>query len=135
MIKFEKLYEDAIIPKRQTIGSAAYDLHAYSEGSIEPNETLLIKTGVRIHMDNKTALLVCSRSGLALKKEVHVLNNPGIVDSDFKNEIGVILHNSGKETFIIKKEDRIAQAMFVSYLITDDDNAIGDRIGGFGSTN
>lgn len=127
-------------PVRSTSGSAGYDLHASYDECIPPNETRLIKTGVTAKMNEDDVLLICSRSGLALKHSVFVLNACGIVDSDYyPNEIGVILHNAGKSDFVINKGDRIAQGVFTKFLKVDNDihnyklvNV--ERTSGFGST-
>jgi dUTP pyrophosphatase len=135
--KFIKLYKDALLPQRSTSRSAGYDLHAYEPCIIAPHETKLIKTGVTFKVEGglNVSLDVCSRSGLALKQNIFVLNAPGIVDADYyPNEIGVILHNLGDHIIKFKKGDRVAQAKIVPFLTVSDDKAYGDRNGGFGST-
>lgn len=124
------------IPKRASKGSACYDLTSTHDDIIPPNEVRLIKTGLTAWFPSGLALLVCSRSGLALKHNVYVLNACGVVDSDYyPNEIGVILRNDGKEPFIVNAGDRIAQAMFTPITFTIDDSFYSDeRIGGFGSS-
>lgn len=137
-ILFEKLHDDAILPTRATAQSAGYDLHAHSPGhgwTIMPGTRMLVRTGVTIKLLPSLELQVRSRSGMALKNGVFVLNSPGTVDADYyPNEIGVILMNLGDEPFHIKKGDRIAQAVISAYYHTDDDAAAGKRMSGFGHT-
>lgn len=132
---FDKLNEDAIIPRYQTQGSVGLDLHSIEAAEILPGERAIVGTGLRINLELGLEAQVRSRSGLAAKYGVFVLNSPGTIDSDYTGEIKVILFNSGKETFSIKKHDRIAQlvlsevAIAMEYLL---DNVRED--GGFGST-
>jgi dUTP pyrophosphatase len=138
MRKFTALYADSILPTRQTAGSAGYDLHCNEDVvTLEPGQTKVIRTGVSARMGKNDVLLVCSRSGLASRQGVFVLNAPGVVDSDYyPNEIGVILHNAGETGVCFVKGARIAQAVFTQFITTDDEqNVTNTRTGGFGSTN
>lgn len=85
------------------------DLHADAEGVIMPGERGLVKTGLAVAVPPGFEVQVRSRSGLALKQGVAVLNSPGTVDADYRGEVGVILINLGKEPFTYKQGDRIAQ--------------------------
>lgn len=132
---FERLHEDAVIPRYQTKGSAGLDLHSVEAATILPGERAMIGTGLRINLQEGFEGQVRSRSGLAAKNGVFVLNSPGTIDSDYRGEIKVILFNSGKEPFNIKKEDRIAQLVISRVWIEPElvlDNAREDN--GFGST-
>jgi dUTP pyrophosphatase len=106
---FDKLHEDAIIPQYQTIGSAGLDLHSILATTILPGERQLVGTGLRVNLPNGTEGQVRSRSGLAAKHGIIVLNAPGTIDEDYQGEIKVILYNAGDSTFSIEKGDRIAQ--------------------------
>ena len=106
---FDKLQEDAIIPQYQTIGSAGLDLHSILATTILPGERQLVGTGLRVNLPNGTEGQVRSRSGLAAKHGIIVLNAPGTIDEDYQGEIKVILYNTGDSTFSIEKGDRIAQ--------------------------
>lgn len=106
---FEKLQEDAIIPQYQTIGSAGLDLHSILATVIQPGERQLIGTGLKVNLPKGTEGQVRSRSGLAAKHGIIVLNAPGTIDEDYQGEIKVILYNAGDSTFSIEKGDRIAQ--------------------------
>ena len=132
---FEKLHEDAIIPHYQTIGSAGLDLHSIEATNILPGEYTLVGTGLRVNLPGGTEGQVRSRSGLAAKNGVFVLNSPGTIDQDYKGEIKVILYNAGKSTFSIEKGDRIAQLVISQYYKLAGltlDNTREDN--GFGST-
>lgn len=124
-----------IIPQRGTKQSAGYDLCSVEEHTIEPGQRQLVKTGLTVYMLPDEELQIRPRSGLALKKGITVLNSPGTIDSDyFPNEIGVILINHGDEPFKVNIGDRICQAVFSKYFITDNDQASQERTGGFGHT-
>lgn len=134
---FEKLHEEATLPKRGTSFAAGYDLHAFITQPIEikPGESAAIPIGVTAYMMDDEFLFITPRSGLALKQGITVLNSPGLIDSDFTgHEIGVILYNTTKLVKTIFPNDRIAQAVFQKYLLADQDEHGGTRNGGFGST-
>jgi dUTP pyrophosphatase len=127
------------IPVYQTSGSAACDLKSTDELVIPPGSRVTVGTGIKLEIPNGFGAMVCSRSGLAAKNGIQVLNAPGLCDNDYGGEIKVILHNSGQSEFIVKKGDRIAQLLFFpifqaifqkAELI--DNTARGE--GGFGST-
>jgi dUTP pyrophosphatase len=107
-----KLFENGKIPTQQTLHSAGFDLFAGHDAVILPNQVQLIKLGFAIKIADGFEAQIRSRSGLALKKQVMVLNSPGTIDSDYVDEVGVLLMNFGKEEFIVNKHDRIAQMVF-----------------------
>lgn len=129
------------LPKYQTEGSVGMDLSAFigADVIIKPNERELIPTGIAISLPQNIEGQVRPRSGLALKYGITVLNTPGTIDSDYRGEIKVILINHGKEDFLVKNNDRIAQLVFsevvkVSLNEVDDlDQTLRDQKG-FGST-
>lgn len=132
---FDKLQEDAIIPQYQTIGSAGLDLHSILATTILPGERQLVGTGLRVNLPNGTEGQVRSRSGLAAKHGIIVLNAPGTIDEDYQGEIKVILYNAGDSTFSIEKGDRIAQLVVAQvYKLAGHtlENTREDK--GFGST-
>ena len=116
-IRFKKLLQNAIIPTTGTINSAGYDLFACinEDINIHPNCIVIISTGLAIEIPNGYFGMVCSRSGLALKYGVHVLNSPGIIDSDYRGEIKCILHNASNSAFIIQNGAKIAQLIVIKY--------------------
>ena len=130
-------------PTRATAGSAAYDLRfAPKSGdlvTVHSRSTKTLPTGLSIELPEGYAALVCSRSGLAAKHGIQVLNAPGVIDSDYRGEIGVILHNNSDYSVIFRAGDRIAQLMIVPVLSVDwvGVDALGETDrgnGGFGST-
>lgn len=135
-----------VLPRRGTHGAACYDLFANlptsrREGGekIPPNCWKLIGTGIKISIQEGVEAQVRSRSGLALKHGISVLNSPGTIDSDYRGEIGVILFNHGKVEYLVKHGDAIAQLAFCETRACDffivktlDDTERGE--GGFGST-
>lgn len=125
---------DLPIPFPQTHGSAGYDLQA-SENYRIAFSPVLVKCGFSVEIQAGHVGLVCSRSGLALRNSVIVLNAPGIIDSDYQGELGVILMNFGGEDFNVKIGDRIAQLVIVPCVAVP---TLLSRFGrgeeGFGST-
>lgn len=77
--------------------------------TIRPNETVLVPTGFRIEVPEGFEAQVRPRSGLAIKHGITLLNTPGTIDSDYRGEVKIILTNFGKEDFIVRRGDRIAQ--------------------------
>ena len=145
MIKV-KVYNDSdnALPKYETAGSAGMDVRAcLKEPVIIPiDKSVIIPTGLYVEIPEGYEIQVRSRSGLAAKKRVFVLNSPGTIDSDYRNQIGVILMNLGDESFVVNPGDRIAQLVLnqvpqIDWVVVDskDDLSSTDRgLGGFGST-
>lgn len=132
---------DIILPKRETVGSAGYDIRACVDTVVEPGKTKLINTGVKVSMESNEVLKIYPRSSLAKKKGLFLANHVGIIDSDYySNEtndghIMINVYNYTDKPVTVLKNERIAQGIFSNYLITIDDSASGNRDGGFGSTN
>jgi len=140
-IPFVRIYPDAVMPRRATDGSAGADLYARLENSIEimPGETVVIGLGFTAAVPQGYVGLVFARSGLATKRGVAPANKVGVVDSDYRGEWMIPLHNHGKEPQTIANGERVAQVVIVPYLTPEfaeadtlDDTARG--AGGFGST-
>jgi dUTP pyrophosphatase len=131
---------DIPLPSYQTPGSAAVDLHAAVKEKIvlKPGERKLIPTGFGTEFAPGFVGEITPRSGLAIKHGISIVNSPGILDSDYRNEIGVILINLGKEDFAINRGDRIAQMNFKKIEKAEFEEAAelkdSKRKGGFGST-
>jgi dUTP pyrophosphatase len=135
-MQFEKLNEEAILPKRATSQSAGYDLHIIHDEILLPGETKLMGTGITFKGQDGIFLALYARSGLAVKQNIALINGVGVVDSDYyPNEIKVPLHNYGNTTVRFKKGDRVAQAVIQNYLVSDrEEKVTNERNGGFGST-
>ena len=133
------------LPVRSTKNSAGYDVEA-AEDCVIPafkpgQKPTLVKTGIKAYMESDEVLILANRSSNPGKKGLILANSIGVVDSDYygnPDDDGHIMYaffNFKAEDIEIKKGDRIGQAIFQKYLVTDDDIAQGERTGGFGSTN
>ena len=137
----KKLHKAVNIPEYKTSGSSGLDLEAFLEKDliVKSNETVLVPTGLSIAIDENLEIQIRPRSGLAAKNNITVLNTPGTIDSDYRGEIKVILINLGKDDFVIKNGDRIAQ-MVISPVIKTEFEIVDELPstlrgqGGFGST-
>lgn len=139
-----KLSRGMTLPKYATEGSAAFDLcAALDEGEkvvLRPGERRLIPTGISIAPETcGVVAIVAARSGLGVKKGICLSNGIGVIDSDYRGEIGVGLYNISDEDFTIERGDRIAQLMFVPVYLANliectelDETERGE--GGFGSS-
>lgn len=131
--------DDSQIPAYQTPGSAACDLKSADDVIIPSGSRFVVGTGIKLEIPNGFGAMVCSRSGLAAKNGIQVLNAPGLIDTDYRGEIKVILHNTGQSEFIVKKGDRIAQLLFfpIFQAIFQKATTVTETVrgeGGFGST-
>ena len=131
----------AKLPEYKTLGSAGADVCALLENDvvIKSGDFALIPTGLFFEIPQGFEIQVRSRSGLAAKNGVCVLNSPGTIDSDYRGEVKVILINHGKEDFVVHSGDRIAQLVFARALQATFEKAssLSDTQrgeGGFGST-
>jgi dUTP pyrophosphatase len=129
------------IPAYQTLGAAGMDICAFlaSEVSIKKGSFELITTGLYVEIPFGFEIQVRSRSGLAFKNGIFVLNSPGTIDSDYRGEVKVLLMNLGQEDFIVKNGDRIAQLVMnkVETIAWDVVEQLSDSdrgVGGYGST-
>jgi len=138
LIDIKKLSEKAQIPTRATDHAAGYDLYSAQDAVIDVQERQLIKTDISISIPEGYYGRIAPRSGLALKFGVDVM--AGVIDSDYRGEIGVILLNTSKTVpFLIRAGDRIAQIIFEKYHtaefreLTELKSSVRSS-GGFGST-
>ena len=137
----KKLDPNVELPKYKTEGSSGLDLMAFIDNPIKisPNTSALVPTGISVAISSDLEIQIRPRSGLAAKSSVTVLNTPGTIDSDYRGEIKIILFNHGKEDFIIKNKDRVAQMILVPIIkiefeeVDELPNTIRGS-GGFGST-
>jgi dUTP pyrophosphatase len=143
---FEVVREDCFdknievyMPKRGTAHSACYDICVGKDVIIPPHETIMEKTNIKVYMPNNEVLMVFVRSSVG-KQGIVLANGTGIIDSDFfsnpdnDGNIGLLLHNNTDRHMTINKGTRVAQGLFTKFLLTDDDDANGERLGGCGST-
>ncbi len=137
----EAIYNSIMLPKRATSGSAGYDFYAPIKLEILPGETVKIPTGIRVRMEENWVLKCYPRSGLGFKFRLQLNNTVGIIDSDYyysdnEGHIFVKLTNDTNEgkTCVIEAGNGFMQGIFVEYGITEDDDVVAVRNGGFGST-
>jgi dUTP pyrophosphatase len=136
------LTDDAKIPTRATSGSAGYDLYASEESIIPAGNRVVVKTGIRVRIPNGYCGQVWPRSGFSAKNGIE--SGAGIIDSDYRGELMVILYNHSNLNFKIEKHMRMSQLVLVKItlpLITDNtkdfdklDQKNERGTGGFGST-
>lgn len=105
----KRINENAIVPLYQSKGASCFDFHSCENIVILPGQVVAVNTGLGFDIPEEYEIQVRSRSGLALKRNVFVLNSPGTVDSDYKGEVKVILCNASNQNFSIAIGDRIAQ--------------------------
>ena len=141
-----KSWEDKNInlPIRKTKCAAGYDFEA-AEDTLIPsfkkgNNPTLIATGIKAYMQDDEVLYLYNRSSNPKKKGLVLANSVGVIDKDYyenpdnDGHIMFAFYNIKDEDIVIKKGEAIGQGVFMKYLLTDDDKALGKRIGGFGST-
>jgi dUTP pyrophosphatase len=137
-VKFKKFHPEAIPPKRMTNGAAGYDIYSLEEVTIEPGQTVFMRTGIGLEMPAGYFLMIVPRSSLCLKKGLDMPHSIGIGDEDFVDEYKVVYRNLGKESVTIEKGERFAQMIFLKYEVVELDEVEQltqtTRDGGFGST-
>ena len=142
-IKDDKiLYDSYLLPTRKTTSSAGYDIASLIDYELSPNECVTIPTGIKSTFNSDEVLLIFIRSSLGFKYNIRLVNQVGVIDSDYYNNMSneghimIRIKNEGNENFKINIGDRIAQGIFVKYEVVDNENKIDNiRTGGFGSTN
>ena len=127
------------LPNYATELASGVDLMAAEDVLIQPGEVKMIKTGLFVAIPEGWEIQIRSRSGLALKKQIVVLNSPGTVDADYRGPMNVILFNGGIWDFEVKTGDRIAQAVLcpvakISWNPVSTLDETKRNSGGFGST-
>ncbi|XP_016018747.1 deoxyuridine 5'-triphosphate nucleotidohydrolase, mitochondrial isoform X3 [Rousettus aegyptiacus] len=136
-LRFVRLSEHATAPTKGSARAAGYDLYSAYDYTVPPMEKTLVKTDIQIALPSGCYGRVAPRSGLAAKHFIDV--GAGVIDEDYRGDIGVILFNFGKEKFEVKKGDRIAQLICerIFYPEIEEVQVLDDTergSGGFGST-
>ena len=132
---------DVKLPLRGTKDSAGYDFYSNEKAIIKPFQKHLFWTDIKSYMTKNTLLEVFVRSSIAIKKDLVLCNQVGIIDMDFfsniKNDgnIGICLRNLSNEDVTIEVGERIAQGIFKAFLESDNCNTEEERTGGIGHTN
>lgn len=141
MIPIEICRDGVTLPQYARQGDAGQDVCSAEDIVLNPNETKIIPTGLKMAIPEGYEIQVRPRSGLSAKTSLRIANSPGTIDSGFRNEIGIIVTNTASNGhYTINKGDRIAQFVLqkvptILYLQVDSVKDIGyDRQGGFGST-
>ena len=143
MVQIKKLRENAVLPARGSAFAAGYDLCACLEGDetviIPPHHTVKIGTGLAFALPEGTFGAVFARSGLASKQDLRPANCVGVVDSDYRGECFVALHNDSSEERTVRHGDRVAQLVLLPFLPMEFEqvDTLPETVrgeGGFGST-
>ena len=135
----KKLFVDSTIPKRASDEAAGYDIYSHDEVSIKPGETVKVSSGIAVSLPKGYFGAVFARSGLALKQGLRPANCVGVIDSDYRGEVIVALHNDSDTERQVTKGERIAQLVIIPCFTPEleesgdlDETHRGE--GGFGST-
>lgn len=141
VIAVKKLDERAVLPTYGSAFAAGADLYALCDEELvfQPNETKFVRTGLAMEIPEGYAGLIYARSGLACKRGLAPANKVGVVDSDYRGEIMVALHNHSDKEQRVAPGERIAQLVVAPFLKASFEEAetLGDTVrgeGGFGST-
>ena len=141
LIRVKKLKEAAIMPTYGSAEAAGADLYAClaEPVTIQPGESVFVPTGLAMELPRGYAGLIYARSGLACKRGLAPANKVGVVDSDYRGEFMIVLHNHGSVPQTIEHGERIAQLVITpvftpGFCEVDDLTATKRAGGGFGST-
>lgn len=135
----QETYDGIKLPKRATVKSAGYDFFAPTKLTLTPGETITVATGIRALMPDSWCLMIFPRSGLGFKYKLRLNNTVGIIDADYSDSdneghIFIRMTNESDKLLEIEQGSAFAQGIFVSYMLTEDDDTTATRNGGLGST-
>ena len=138
-VLFRKIDPAAALPEYAHPGDAGMDVRSVEDKTIPQGGRALVRTGLVMMLPPDAEAQVRSRSGLAIKHGVAVLNSPGTIDAGYRGEVGVILANLGEEPFHVEKGMKIAQIVVAPVVRaeiaeTDEIDSTDRGAGGFGST-
>ena len=136
----DNFYDDIVLPKRATTGSAGYDFTSPIDFVIKPGEMIKIPSGIRCYIEEGYVLNIYPRSSLGFKYQMTLANTTGIIDADYYNALNeghiiVALVNRGNKDIVIKKGDRFVQGIFLKFYTAEEEEVTNKRQGGFGSSN
>lgn len=140
ILMIEQIWEDIKLPTRSDPGSAGYDFYCNIPlMNLDPMKAFTVPTGIRCKIEDGWVLLLMPRSGMGFKYGMKLHNTIGVIDSSYYNaqnegHIMVKFSHTSPDPITINVGDRFVQGIFVPYGITEDDNAQGERTGGFGSS-
>jgi len=138
-IKVKRISDKAQLPHYAHPGDAGMDVFSAEDKLLQPCESALIKTGIKIELPENTEAQIRPRSGLALKDGITVLNTPGTIDEGYRGEVGIILINHSKKDFHITVGMKIAQMVIkpvwrAEIIEVEELSDTSRGTGGFGST-
>lgn len=140
-VNVKKLNENAVLPTYGSANAAGADIYACLDAplTIAPHETVMVHTGLAMEIPEGYAGLIYARSGLACKRDLAPANKVGVVDSDYRGEFMIALHNHGTTPQTIEPKERIAQLVITPYIVgqfevVDELDTTERGAGGFGST-
>lgn len=139
ILHVRKINPAARMPAYQTAGAACFDLHAVGRVSVPCGQRASVPTGLAFEVPTGHVMLLFGRSGLAAKHGIRLANSVGVIDSDYRGEVIVMLHNDGEAWYDVNDGDRVAQAMilpvpYIHIVRTFSLSATERGEGGFGST-
>lgn len=137
----QELYEEYLLPVRNTQNSAGYDFYAIEDILIPAGAQIKVPTGIKASMYPNEVLFIIIRSSFGIKKNIRLANQVGVIDADYYNNIDneghiwIVLENTGDD-YLLRKNEHFAQGVFIPYLICEEEQTITTvREGAFGSTN
>lgn len=136
-VRIKKIDSNAIIPQYSSEDAAGLDFFSNEDYEFQVGETHIIKTGIQMEIPKGYAGLIWDRSGLSSKHSVEKM--AGVIDSDYRGEIGIVLHNQSKKSYKISKGDKVAQMLIqkVERVLIKEVDELSETprgTGGFGST-
>ena len=139
VVKFKKMDEKAKEPVYGSENANGADLFALNDYTINPGKTVKIQTGIALELNDDYAGFIMARSGMACKRGLAPANKVGLIDTDYRGEIIVALHNHGEETQIIRSGDKVAQLVIIklpqaNFIEVEELDKTERGDGGFGST-
>lgn len=139
-VKVKKLNDNAVLPQYATAGAACFDLVCVNDVMITPGrEHVALRTGLAFEIPEGYVMMVYSRSGHGFKNGIRLANGTGVIDSDYRGEVMVKMHNDGSTAVHVTAGERIAQAMIVpvpqvELILADELSDTARGSGGIGST-
>jgi dUTP pyrophosphatase len=136
-VKVKKLHQDAQLPRYSTDGAVGLDFYSYEEHTLQPGDTYTFKTGIAMEIPEGYGGFIWDRSGLSSKSAIEKM--AGVIDPDYRGDVGVVLHNTKKESYTVSKGDKIAQMVIqkvekVNIVEVKELSETQRGSGGFGST-
>lgn len=138
--EIKEIYENVLTtPVRSSIGSAGHDFVLTKDINLNPGDSVMIHTGIRVEIIPGWVLVIAPRSGLGSKFRMQIDNTVGIIDGDYfgadnEGHIMIKITNDGDKVLSLKAGDRFVQGVFLLYGVTKDDVPLGKRTGGLGSS-